>query len=327
MTHRTDHGPITLPGRRVLITGSSGFVGSHIAARFVREGAEVAGLSRTLGRLAGLAQTGTCAFLACDLENAEQCRTVVRAFAPEVVVHFASRPDAAESVEHARASVGANVSATVNLLEACTPTVRAFVYGDSCKVHGTAEPPYTERTPLEPNSSYAATKAAGWWMCRAFAEVGNFAAVSLRPTLIYGPGQGMNLIEYVARRALSGADEIVLDGGTQTRDPLYIDDAIDACVKLVSRAPDIAGHAIPVGGGSEISVGDLSMRVVAACASHAKVRACPERARATEIWRSWCDNSDAARLIGWHPTVSLNEGLSRTVASIRARLGSDSVNG
>lgn len=327
MTHPWKSGPIELPGRRVLITGSSGFVGSHIAERFVREGAVVGGLSRTMGRLAPVASGGACAFLPCDLEDADRCRRVVREFAPEIVVHFASRPDGAESVEHARASVAANVGATVNLLEACAPTVRVFVYGDSCKVHGTAEPPYTERTPLEPNSSYAATKAAGWWMCRAFAEVGSFAAVSLRPTLIYGPGQGMNLIEYVARKALSGADEIVLDGGTQTRDPLYIDDAIDACVKLVSRGPDIAGHAIPVGGGSEISVGDLSMRVVAACASHAKVRACPERARATEIWRSWCDNSDAARLIGWHPTVGLDQGLTRTIASIRARLGSGSVNG
>jgi len=289
-----------------------------MAERFVREGAVVAGLSRSVGRVAGLAGTGACAHIACDLEDREACIRAVRGFAPEIVVHFASRPDGAESFDHARASVDANVRATVNLLEAGAPSMRVLLYGDSCKVHGSSEPPYTERTPVEPNSSYAATKAAGWWICRAFADAGSFTALSIRPTLIYGPGQGMNIIEFVARRALSGAQEIPLDGGAQTRDPLYIDDAVEACVRAIARATELHGRAIPIGGGSEITVADLAARVVRACASGAQVRVRPERARATEIWRSWCDNADAARLIGWAPRVTLADGLDRTIAAIRA---------
>lgn len=313
--------PVEVAGRRLLVTGSSGFIGSHMAARFAREGAVVAGLSRTVGRLSALAERGECRYIECDLEDAPRCRRVVGDFAPEIVLHFASRPDAPEALAHGRASVASNVLGTLNLIEACAGSARVLLYGDSCKVHGRAEPPYHEGTPVEPNSSYGATKAAAWWMCRSLADAMGFAAVSLRPTLIYGPGQGMNVIEHVAQKTLQGAAEVVLDGGNQTRDPLYIDDAVEACVRLVGRARELSGRSIPIGGGAEIAVVELAQRVVAACAGTTVVRACADRARATEMWRSWCDNRDAARLLGWSARVGLEDGLARTVESIRARLG------
>ena len=318
MTAGTPGDPAWATGRRVLITGSSGFVGSHIAARFAGEGAIVAGLSRTVGRLRSAVDSGVATFLECDLEDADACAHVVRGFAPEIVLHFASRPDAAEAFEHARASVGANIAATINLMEACAPSARAVVYGDSCKVYGASRPPYRESTPVEPNSSYGATKAAGWWICRSIAEAHGFAAVSVRPTLIYGPGQGMNIIEYVARRALDGAAEIALDGGSQTRDPLFIDDAVEASHALACRAADLHGRAIPIGGGAEIAVSTLAERVVSACNAASAICPRPDRARPTEIWESWCDNDGARRLLGWAPRVGLQEGLARTVISIRA---------
>ena len=320
MTTEAPGGSGWASGRRVLVTGSSGFVGSRIAARFAAEGAVVAGLSRTVGRLRGAVDSGGATFLECDLEDADACAHVVRGFAPEIVLHFASRPDAAEAFDHARASVGANIAATINLMEACAPSVRAVVYGDSCKVYGANRPPYRESTPVDPNSSYGATKAAGWWICRSVAEAHGFAAVSVRPTLIYGPGQGMNIIEYVALRALDGAAEISLDGGSQTRDPLFIDDAVDACHAVAARAVALHGRAIPIGGGAEIAVSALGERVVAACDAQSTIRACPERARPTEIWESWCDNEGATLALGWVPRVGLREGLARTVDSIRARL-------
>jgi nucleoside-diphosphate-sugar epimerase len=313
-------GEFGIAGRRVVVTGSSGFVGSRVAERFAREGAVVAGVSRTLGRLGPAVDGGACAFLECDLEDAAACVRVVGGFAPEVVVHFASRPDAAESIAHARASAGANVGATINLMEAIAPTAQVVVYGDSCKVFGSSKPPYRAETPVDPTSSYGATKAAGWWVCRGIAEAHGIAAVSVRPTLIYGPGQGMNVIEFVAQRALAGSAEIPLDGGRQTRDPLFIDDAVEACVRMVSCAPRMHGLAIPVGGGAEISVMALAERVVAACKGTSSISPRPDRARATEIWESWCDNADARRLMAWSPRVSLQDGLSRTVESIRARM-------
>ena len=321
MNSPTPDQPFEVAGRRVLVTGASGFLGSSVISRILADGAKVAGLSRTPGRAAALAGHGSYEFIPCDLEDRDRAVRAVRGFAPEVILHFASRPDGAESIDHCRASVSANLLATVNLLEACTRDLQVLVYADSCKVHGTADPPYREHTPVEPNSSYAATKAAGWWLCRVFARANSFATVSVRPTLIYGPGQGLNLIEYVAVKALTGASDIPLDGGSQTRDPLFIDDAVEVYSRVVRHAPRLSGRAIPVGGGIEITVERLANQIVTACGSMQRVRTCPERVRSTEIWHSWCNNEDANRLLDWSPRTSLAQGLDRTISSIRARLG------
>lgn len=305
-------------GRRILVTGVSGFVGSRIAARCAADGAIVAGLSRTRGRFADAIARGA-AHLSVDLEDRDACTHAVRGFGPEVVFHFASRPDGPESVEHARASINANITATVNLVEAAAATAGAIVYGDSCKVFGAHAPPYREHTPVDPNSAYGATKAAGWWVCRSLAAASGIAAVSIRPTLIYGPGQGMNVIEFIATRALAGTPEIGLDGGDQTRDPLYIDDAVHAFLAAAAGASRLHGRALPIGGGSEIAVRDLAQHVVAACNAGSRIVCRPDRARPTEIWKSWCDNADAHRELGWSPKVRLTDGLAHTVQSIRAR--------
>lgn len=304
-----------LRGARVLVTGASGFIASHLVERLAALGAEVAALSRSRGRLDEIDAHGRYAYLQCDLTDAALTRDVVAAFCPEIVFHFASRPDGFETFEHASGAINLNISGTLNLLEALRLcATRAIVYGDSCKVYGSHAPvPYRESTPTDPNSSYSISKLAGWHMCQLYARIHRFNAVAVRPTLIYGPRQGNNIIGFVIRSLLAGERGILLDGGTQTRDPLYIADAVDAFIAAAEQSPCINGRVINVGGGREVTVERLAQVIVQLVGGGAEVVCRPHRARETEMWRSYCDNEEAEALLGWRPRTSLAGGIQQTI--------------
>lgn len=302
-------------GVRVVVTGASGFIGSHLVERLAAEGAVVGALARTRGRLAELLAS-PFTFLECDLTDARAARESIRGFAPHTLFHIASHPDAAESFAHATRSFAVNLHGTLNVIEALKQaTGKVIVYGDSCKVYGgQAEVPYRSTTPTAPNSSYALSKLAGWQACRVYGPPAGIASVSVRPTLIHGPRQSYNLVGFIVKRLLDGADEIPLDAGTQTRDPLFISDAVDALLAAAERAPLLDGRVVNVGGGHETSVEDLARLVVDVSGRRAVVSCRPQHARATEMWRSYCDNVEASAMLDWVPRTSLVTGLTHTVA-------------
>jgi len=301
----------------VLVTGGSGFIGSHLVSRYLADGAHVASLARSIGRAEEHVGKERFEFLECDLADRDACRRAVEGFEPTVVLHYAAHPDAPESAGHARACVQVNITGTINLLEAFQTDGGVFLYGDSTKVYGNQPGPYTSSTSVAPNSSYAITKSAGWALCRAIGSEQGLRVVSVRPTLIYGPGQPRNVIGYVIGEALAGADSIELQGGRQTRDPLFVSDAVEAIVRVVERASSLDGETIVIGGGEEVSIKKLAQLVVEQAGGSCEIVAREDDVRQTEIWRSAADNSEASALLGWSPGVSLRDGISRTIRSVR----------
>jgi nucleoside-diphosphate-sugar epimerase len=116
------------------------------------------------------------------------------------------------------------------------------------------------------------------------------------------------------RECAAAGRPVRLHGGSQTRDPLFVADAIEAFVAAAER-PEALGHSIPIGGGQEISVIDLSRLVLDLLGSTMPLETSSLLVRPTEIWRSRVDNADAARLLGWQPRVTLREGLARTLGN------------
>lgn len=305
-----------LHGRRVLITGASGFIGGRLVRRFQAEGAKVTAMARASDRLERLAGETGCETIACDLCDRRATIDAVKALAPQIILHFASAPDGAETVEGAHARLASNTVGALHLLEGCkNESETVFIYGDSCKVYGNGPVPHRGSNPTDPNSSYGISKAAAWALCRLYSRLYKIAVVSLRPSLIYGPGQGPNLISVVMDAALRGDPTVHLQGGEQTREPLFIDDAVAACVASARLGRQLNGRAITLGGGREISVHDLAQMVVEAVGAETRV-ICEQRdLRPTEVLRSVSDLDEARRLLGWRPRVSLREGLEQTVAS------------
>lgn len=305
----------SLFGKRVLVSGASGFLGSHLVERLVRDGAVVGALSRSRGWLDSLDMRGKVSFIPCDLCDAEKAQEAISGFAPEILFHFAGQPDGTEGLKQAHSVIKHNVAGTVNALEGFRLAKGdVFVYGDSCKVYGNGEVPYRENSPIRPDSSYAIAKSAGWQFCQLYQKIYGMAVVSVRPTLIHGPRQGYNLISYVVQNVLEGKTEIRLDGGAQTRDPMFVDDAVDAYLATAVRGNLLAGRVINIGGGCEYSVAEISARVVELMGGEQQIVAVARNARPTEMWRSYCDNVEATELLGWRPNTSLRAGLEKTIA-------------
>lgn len=301
----------SITGKRILVTGASGFLGASLVQRLVSDGAIVAAVSRTRGRL--LAEQGF-EFIQCDLTDLPAATQAFERFAPEMLFHFAAHPDGAESYSQACHSLQTNTLITLNALEAFRFAKGAlFIYGDSSKVYGDCEVPYRASMPLRPLSSYAIAKSAGWGLCELYRRLHRISTVSLRPTIIYGPRQAYNLVTYVVNCVVSGKAEVVLDGGSQTRDPLYIDDAIAAFVAVAEHGKQLEGHVINLGGGQEYTIRDLTETLLQLMGVRLQVIVANERVRPTDTRRSHCDNAEATPLLGWEPVVSLRQGLLRTV--------------
>lgn len=303
-----------LAGKRTLVIGGGGFLGSSLVERLIESGAIVGALARRRGKLTGIREGARCVFMACDLHDAEQTRRAVAGFAPQIVFHLAARPDANEDFDQARAAIETNLIGTLNALEAfrlCGGEL--FIYGDSVKVYGDGDTPYRAAMPLRPLSSYAIARAAGWQVCELYRRIHGLAVVSVRPTLIYGPRQGHNLISLVIDSALARRGEIRLDGGDQTRDPLFIDDAIAAFLAVAARGAQLAGSVINIGGGEERTVAEIARLIVELMGGDTPVVINPQRRRLTETQRSFCDNVEAAAWLDWRPRTDLRAGLRKTI--------------
>jgi UDP-glucose 4-epimerase len=308
--------PGMFAGQKVMVVGASGFLGSHLVLRFLGYGASVCAVSRTIGALGSFVESPEFTFHRCDLTSLETTEQALRAFRPDFVIYAAACPDGPETGELIRRRFNVNVVGLVNLLDACcqhSPHAK-LLFGDSRKVYGNAVVPHKSSTHAAPLNSYAFTKDAGWRMCQLYATLHGLTVVSIRPSLIYGPGQGPNVIRKIWEATKRGDSTITLLGGEQTRDPIYIDDAVDAFVAAAQKAQQLSNKTIVIGGYEEITINGLAKLVLEVSGSDAAIVADPGSLKATDMLRSVCDLSEAERLLGWSPRISLREGLKLTFA-------------
>lgn len=308
---------------RVAVIGATGFIGSHVVERLLSDTqAEVLAVAASEKRRANLsAAERPYRFEECDVLNAAQIREAMHRFVPEVVYYFVAHPDGQESFEQIQRCLQVNLAGLANTLEAASSAgTRLFVYGDSTKVYGSAPFAHGPAAVADPAGSYAITKLAGWQLAKLVSSMTGMAVVSVRPEMTYGARQAFNLIVH-ARKCLLEGQPIRLQGGAQTRDPLFVDDLVDALL-AIPHHPECFGEAICLGGGKEYTILEICQHVAAVlgCRADIEVNALPPRL--TEIWRSYSDNSHALRLLGWTPKTSLEEGLTLTMEGLSRRAGS-----
>lgn len=311
-----DAGDPAIRGQRVLVTGAYGFIGSNLVSALVQAGADVLGLD--LDRVAP-PDDYPAPVRVTDLADLSEVVSVVADFRPRYVYHLAAAPDGTESYDQIMRSLNGGLLLTVNLLEAFRQHPgELFVFADSSKVYGDPGVGYRESLPEDPRSSYAIAKSAAWQFCRYHHRLYGTNVVSIRPTVVYGPGQPRNLISFVIEQVLAGVPTVRLMGGQQTRDPLYLDDLVEAYLRLPRYRERITDRIINLGGGHEISIADLARKIARLMDSELAVEVDQTQARPTDSARSFSDNSEAADLLDWHPRVRLDDGLGRTIAAARS---------
>jgi UDP-glucose 4-epimerase len=308
---------------RALVTGASGFIGSHLTRRLVAEGAEVHAVTSRVSaewpmRLTDL--RGRIALHHANVADRHALDRLARAVRPTHVFHLAAFTHVAMSWLRVDECVTTNVQGTANLLHALDGVgYERLVHVGTSEIYGAIEPPYREDAVVNPVSPYGVTKEAGErlaWVCQA---AYGWPLVFVRPFNAYGPGQTPDRLvpELVVRGLLRLP--LAMTEGHQTRELNYVEDLVDGLV-LAATTPDVEGELFNLGSGDERSVREVATLVLDLLGNPVtpEFGALPERPN--EIVRMVSDSTRARDRLGWKPQQSLEEGLAATVAWYREEL-------
>ena len=301
---------------RILITGGAGFQGSHLAEHWREAGHQLTILntySEEADRNISYIATETSVVWG-SVTDSEIVDKTVRG--QEVVVHLAAHINVDESLAAPRAFADVNLGGTMNVLEAARRSGSRVVFASSCEVYGGSEgTPVSENAPLRPHSPYAASKAAADRMCYAYYKSYGVNVTIVRPSNVYGErqkaGRGGAVIPIFARLADAGKPLTVFGTGTQTREYLHVSDLVSAYEVVVNR-DDLAGATLNVGTGETPSVKEIAEFI----AERAGVSLTYEPARPGEV-PGFSLDSTLARSLGFAPTVTFWDGLSRYLEAWR----------
>jgi nucleoside-diphosphate-sugar epimerase len=278
---------------RVLVTGASGFIGTHLVPRLRAEGHEAFAMCRASGDISEPA-------------------TWKRFPAADVVVHLAARSYVPNSWDAPAAFLRTNLSGTVEALEYCRAHGAHLVFPSSYMYGDAARQPIPESSPLVAKNPYALSKKLAEETCGFFAERFGVRITVLRPFNIYGPGQSETfLIPWIVSQ-LKTATEVRVKDLEPRRDYVYVLDVVDAIVKAISREPRFG--VFNLGYGASHSVADVIQAIQDVWGTTLPVRSDGIR-RKDEIMDTVADISRAERELGWKPRFTLRQGLEDLHAS------------
>ena len=317
-------------GRRVLVTGAGGFIGSHVVEELVVRGAAVRAFVRynsrnDYGRLeqippATLAETEV---FVGDLANPEAASGAVKGV--DTVLHLGALIPIPYSYRHPREFVTANIEGTLNVLEAARAhEVRRVVHTSTSEVYGTAQQiPITEEHRLHPQSPYAASKVGADQLALSFQRSFGLSVVVARPFNTFGPRQSARaVIPTIISQALA-RDHVELGSLDATRDFLFVRDTAMGLIKC-AEADGVEGQEINLGTGEEWSVRAVVDAVGSVLGRELVVVTSAERVRPpdSEVERLVAGIDRARALLGWGPATSFHDGLAQTVEWISGAISS-----
>jgi dTDP-glucose 4,6-dehydratase len=309
----------------VLVTGAGGFIGSHLVEALLERGATVRAFvhynSRNdLGFLSDVQREGNrLSIISGDIHDLETVRRVTAG--ANVVFHLAALVGIPYSYQHPHQVVEVNTIGTLNILTASRECqVERLVHTSTSEVYGTAlKVPISEEHPKQPQSPYSATKIAADALALSFHLSFDLPVAICRPFNTFGPRQSDRaIIPTLISQALE-RDTIVVGSLTPTRDFTFVSDTVEGFIQIAESDACI-GEEVNLGTGKEIAIGDLLNRIVALVGRDLRITQAEERKRPTssEVQRLCSDNTKVRRLAGWTPRVSLDEGLQRTIAWVKA---------
>jgi nucleoside-diphosphate-sugar epimerase len=239
----------------------------------------------------------------------------------ETVFHLAALISIPYSYHHPRAVVAANLTGTLNVLEACRKAgVRRLLHTSTSEVYGTAlTTPISEDHPLQGQSPYSASKIGADKLAESYFCAYGLPVVTVRPFNTYGPRQSARAV-IPALMAQALTLPVVHLGSNTRRDFTYVTDTA-AGFLAAATAPDVEGQVFNLGTGQEVWIHDLAETILALCselrapgapAPRLEIDAARLRPEKSEVQRLISDNRKAAELLGWRPAVDLTDGLRRT---------------
>lgn len=316
-------------GKKVLVTGAGGFIGSHLCEALVEAGADVTAMLRYTshshwGNLEFLAPTYKTALRVVN-GNIEDSAFVNRQVkGQQVVFHLAALIAIPYSYVAPLSYVRTNVEGTLNVMEAARNfEVSRIVHTSTSETYGTARyTPIDEDHPLQGQSPYSASKIGADKVAESYYLSFNLPVATIRPFNTYGPRQSARaVIPTIISQALT-RDEIKLGALDPVRDLNYVKDTVQGFIKI-AEAEDTLGRVTNVGAGQGITIANLAKLICELMGSDKPVVLDSERLRPSksEVYTLICDNRQAQERAGWQPNYSLKQGLHETIEFIVANLG------
>ncbi len=317
---------MNISGKKILVTGSEGFIGSHLTGKLVELGAEVTALVQynsfnSWGWLDTLVSDikKEIKVYTGDIREYDNIKKAVNT--QEIVFHLAALIAIPYSYQSPAAYVRTNVEGTLNVMQACLDYgVKKVVHTSTSEVYGSAKyVPIDENHPLQGQSPYSASKIGADKIVESFIRSFNLPAATIRPFNTYGPRQSARaVIPAVISQVLSDADSIRLGALSPTRDFTYVKDTVNGFIRI-AQVDESVGETVNIGSNNEISIGDLVKKILLLTGKQASIECDDERLRPrnSEVDRLWCNNTKAVSLLGWKPSYTLDEGLKETIEWIK----------
>ena len=313
-------------GKKVLVTGAGGFIPSHLVEYLLGAGAQVRGFVRynsrgDAGFLKEIVIRSRLEVLAGDLRDDDAVDLAVKGV--DVVFHLGALISIPYSYYHPVEVIETNVNGTLNVLMACRKyNVEKLVHTSTSEVYGTAiTVPIAESHPLQGQSPYSASKIGADKLADSFHCAFSLPVVTVRPFNTYGPRQSARaVIPTIISQALTR--DVILLGNLETkRDFTYVEDTVRGFIKA-AETDGFNGAVLNLGTGVEVTIGELAERIIHLVGRPVIVEQEEQRLRPekSEVMRLLSDYSLARTKIGWQPEVSLEAGLSKTIAWVTQHL-------
>lgn len=318
-----------LRNKSILVTGSEGFIGSHLTETLVSMGAKV----RALVLYNSLGSWGWLDFIenrlksslevvSGDLRDYSNIEKICKGI--DYIFHLGALIAIPYSYHSPESYVATNVTGTLNILQAARKcdvkrvlvTSTSEVYGSACYV------PIDEKHPLQAQSPYSATKIAADRIAESFYKSFDQPITIVRPFNTYGPRQSARaIIPTIIVQLLSGSLEIKLGSLSPRRDLVYVSDTVKGFVEIL-KSPDSIGEEINIATGKDISVGDLAQILIKRINPRAKIIEDKVRLRPnkSEVMHLNGDNTKLKRLTGWQPSVPIDKGLAATIEWLESNM-------
>ena len=310
--------------KKVLVTGSDGFIGSHLTELLVRTGYDVTAFTyynsfNSWGWLDTVPSDikDNVRVIAGDIRDPHGLDSAIEG--NDYVMHLAALIAIPFSYTSPDSYIDTNIKGTLNVLQACKKhDISRIVHTSTSEVYGTAKfVPITEQHPLQGQSPYSASKIGADQLANSFYRSFGLPVITIRPFNTYGPRQSARaVLPTIISQIASGSKKLLLGSLSPTRDFNYIEDTVRGFVTAMLSDDDSIGKTFNIGSNYEISIGESAQMI--AELMDAKVEICEDQKRLrpsnSEGERLWADNSLAKKILKWEPQFSGREGFKRGLA-------------
>lgn len=307
-----------IKGKRILITGGAGFIGSHLVDALSEDNHIVILDNFSSGKKENLSQhfnNPMVEVIEGDIRDKTLLRKITKNIA--IVYHLAVQC-LRVSIKDPEINHEVNATGTLNLCMASMENnVKRFVYVSSSEVYGTAKSiPMTEDHTLEPTTVYGASKLAGELYALAYYRTYGLKSMVVRPFNTYGPREHFEgvygeVIPKFVLRVLNNIPPIIFGDGTQTRDFTYISDTVRGIIKA-SECEDMIGQTINIARGKEVSINELADIIIEKL-GRKHLKTVYERKRPGDVLRHYADISKAEKLFGYRPEIDIGDGIGHYI--------------